>query len=253
MTIRDRLLKLRSDFQALEPVIVDGFSMASPWLTAIFPAALTGWNTATRLIHTWPDFLRYPVSILAAAATESVGISAVHSLVKEWNRGKSASQKLLILAGIAELYYLAAIITVNVVVEAAAGEQWAGIVGRGILSTMSIVGALVIAVRAQSAEGDIAKQETTAKRNATRATQPAQFSQRRAIANERNPQGESQAEQHDSAKPAAIPPQEKPARGQSQAAARELRAEYPGRSNQEYAEALQINPAQVTRAFKESK
>lgn len=48
-----------------------------------------------------------------------------------------------------------------------------------------------------------------------------------------------------------IPPQEKPARGQSQAAARKLRAVYPGRSNQEYAEALQVNPAQVTRAFKE--
>lgn len=235
--IREWLTNARRDFAALEPVLVDGFATVSPWLTAVFPAALTGWNVATHLIAKWPDALRLPVAATAALAVESVGIAAVHSLVREWSKGKSASAKLIALAGVAELYYLAAIITVNVIVEAAQGQPAADVAARGILSTMSVVGALVIAVRAQAADGELQKQEVQEKRNATR------------VANRVASQVANATESQQPQPEAQHAPQR--LRGaQLRAALAEWRNANPDKSKADAARHFGVDPATITRNWK---
>jgi len=58
MALRDYLKTARDNWRATEPMVVDVFAAVSPWLTSVFPAGLIGWNVATRLIATWPDWLR---------------------------------------------------------------------------------------------------------------------------------------------------------------------------------------------------
>ena len=167
-TIREHFIRARAAFQAIEPVMVDGFAMVSPWLSAVFPAALTGWNVAHYLTNEW-GALQYPVAIVAALAVESLGISATHSAIKEWAKGKNTNAGYFRLAMASGFQYLAAVIVANVLLEAAYVGDWPRIVAKAILATLTIPGALVIAIRAQSSEDAIERAQEKADKRAEKA------------------------------------------------------------------------------------
>jgi len=172
----------------------------------------------------------------------------------EWGKGKSASKRLIALASVAELYYLAAIISVNVIVELTKGEPLADVIARGILCTLSVVGALIIAVRAQSATSEIAADETKATRNATRKATQSQRERNAtpprmqpvAVANDGETNRSATGATSTGAR-IAIPPQPKPRKGAETAAAiARLRAGYPGALDVDIANALGVNKSTVS-------
>ncbi|NUM44829.1 MAG: hypothetical protein HUU38_08975 [Anaerolineales bacterium] len=127
---------------------IDVLAAYSPLLATLIPAWMMFENTSTHLgFPTW-------VAVIAAIVVEVLGISAVHTTVSFWQFNNSLTRKgdvrspFWIALG-TSVAYIVIVLIVNTVLDAASKETTVNVVAAGTLSLLSLVGALIVAVRAQ--------------------------------------------------------------------------------------------------------
>lgn len=135
---------------AIYGVGIDVLAAYSPLLATLIPAYLTYQNT-----HTHLGFDRW-IAFASAAAVEVLGISAVHTAVSFYQYNTSLTRKTdqrspFVLALITAVFYIAIVLIVNVGLDAAHQTDLMNVIAAGTLSLLSMVGALIIAVRSQHA------------------------------------------------------------------------------------------------------
>lgn len=152
--------------RTLEHRVIDTLSATTPWLSPILPAYMVYQNVLTRLdLPEW-------VAVATGLAIESLGLITVHTTYQLWSWNQTAAEANRAptwVAGAAGGFYLTTVLIVNVVLDWNRAT-WDVIVAKGLLSTITIVAAIVVAVRAQHsrrrAEMAVAAAERKAKRQA---------------------------------------------------------------------------------------
>ena len=133
---------------ALETTLADNVAATVPWLAPLIPAAIAYDHMASVLLFDpWLAFV-------GAAVVELLGLSTVTTAVQFWQyniAGDSAKPKPerrapFGIAFAAAAFYFLVVITVNVLLDEAGGTAR---LAKALLSTLSIVGALTVAIRSQ--------------------------------------------------------------------------------------------------------
>lgn len=127
---------------------IDVLAAYSPLLATLIPAYLTYTNT-----HTYLHFENW-IAFASAAAVEVLGISAVHTTVAFYQYNDSLTRKTdqrapFWLALAAAIFYIAIVLIVNTGLDWSSGTPLVNVIAAGALSLLSVIGALIIAVRAQ--------------------------------------------------------------------------------------------------------
>jgi len=138
----------RAITNALETTLADNVAATVPWLAPLIPAAIAYDHMASVLLFDpWLAFV-------GAAVVELLGLSTVTTAVQFWQyniAGDSAKPKPerrapFGIAFAAAAFYFLVVITVNVLLDEAGGTAR---LAKALLSTLSIVGALTVAIRSQ--------------------------------------------------------------------------------------------------------
>ena len=130
--------------RAVEGVLIDNVAATAPWLAPIIPAYMA-WQAMVQS-------LLFPPLIAAAGAlvVEFLGLSAVSTTFSFWDyndaRRKTDQRAPVAVALVTSLFYLTVILTVNVVLDTAPLVHR---IAKGLLSSLSVVAAVVLALRAQ--------------------------------------------------------------------------------------------------------
>jgi hypothetical protein len=138
--------------RAFERLLVDVVAAFVPWLAPIIPAYLAYDNIYNQL------HLPLPVAVIGAIVVECLGLATVTTVVQfdEFNSTKGNDDKsapFLVAAGTA-IFYLIVVLTVNAMLD---NSDALHKVTKGMLSTLSVAGALTISLRGQHARRLTAK------------------------------------------------------------------------------------------------
>jgi hypothetical protein len=128
----------RHVIQVSERTLVDNVAATVPWLAPIAPAFMV-WDNAVRLLG-WPVWVAWMV----AGAVEGLGISVISTAFTLWKEKRNTFG----VAIVTTVFYLATVISVNVLLDLG----FSPIVAKGLLSLLSIPGAVTIALRTQNAQ-----------------------------------------------------------------------------------------------------
>jgi hypothetical protein len=128
----------RHVIQVSERTLVDNVAATVPWLAPIAPAFMV-WDNAVRLLG-WPEWVAWMV----AGAVEGLGISVISTAFTLWKEKRNTFG----VAIVTTVFYLATVISVNVLLDLG----FSPIVAKGLLSLLSIPGAVTIALRTQNAQ-----------------------------------------------------------------------------------------------------
>lgn len=127
---------------------IDVLAAYSPLLATLIPAWMVYSNTQAHL--NFPPW----VATAAAIAVEVLGISAVHTTVSFWQFNSSLTRKTDLrspfwIALGTSIAYIVIVLTVNTILDAVNQTSPEKVIAAGVLSLLSLVGALIVAVRAQ--------------------------------------------------------------------------------------------------------
>lgn len=127
---------------------IDVLAAYSPLLATLIPAWMVYSNTQAHL--NFPAW----VATAAAIAVEVLGISAVHTTVSFWQFNNSLTRKTDLrspfwIALGTSIAYVVIVLTVNTILDAVNQTSPEKVIAAGVLSLLSLVGALIVAVRAQ--------------------------------------------------------------------------------------------------------
>jgi hypothetical protein len=133
--------------RSTENLLVDVVAAVSPWLAPALPAYLTWYNLSSKLL--FPDW----VAIVSALVIEFVGLSAISTSLMLWSWNENRREKdptapfwLAITSGV---FYLAIVLSVNTLLEIDPARF--KILVQGLMSCLSVVAGMIIAVRGQHA------------------------------------------------------------------------------------------------------
>jgi hypothetical protein len=138
--------RLTDGIRNVEASFVNFISAVAPWLAPLVPAYMTYWHAV--------DTLKFPVWVAfpAALVVEILGFSAVSTYMMFWffnRRNKATAKKApLPLVVFAFLFYLALIVTSNILLDATNGAGWAVISVRALFTLQTIPAALIVVARA---------------------------------------------------------------------------------------------------------
>lgn len=138
--------KLNDGIRNIEASFVNFISAVAPWLAPLVPAYMTYWHAVDTL--EFPAWVAFP----AALVVEILGFSAVSTFMTFWffNRRNKANAKKapLPLVVFAFFFYLALIVTSNILLDATNGAGWAVIAVRALFTLQTIPAALIVVARA---------------------------------------------------------------------------------------------------------
>jgi hypothetical protein len=161
--------KINDGIRNIEASFVNVISSIAPWLAPIIPAYMTFQHATGTL-----DF-PLPVAISAAIVVEILGFSAISTFMAFWyfNRRNVASSKKAPVGWVvfSFMFYLALIVTSNILLDATEGTAyaaWAVIGVRALFTLQTIPAAVIVIARAghKNLLSDIAKEK--AERDAER-------------------------------------------------------------------------------------
>jgi hypothetical protein len=161
--------KINDGIRNVEASFVNVISSVAPWLAPIIPAYMTFQHATGTL-----DF-PLPVAISAAVVVEILGFSAISTFMAFWyfNRRNVASSKKAPVGWVvfSFMFYLALIVTSNILLDATEGTAyaaWAVIGVRALFTLQTIPAAVIVIARAghRNLLSDIAKEK--AERDAER-------------------------------------------------------------------------------------
>ena len=133
---------------ALETTLADNVAATVPWLAPLIPAAIAYDHMGSVLLFDpWLAFV-------GAAVVELLGLSTVTTTVQFWQyniagdstKPEPEGRAPFGMAFAAAAFYFLVVITVNVLLDEAGGTAR---LAKALLSTLSIVGALTVAIRSQ--------------------------------------------------------------------------------------------------------
>jgi polyferredoxin len=159
--------KLNDGIRNIEASFVNFISAVAPWLAPLVPAYMTYWHAVDTL--DFPEWVAFP----AALVVEILGFSAVSTFMTFWffNRRNKANAKKapLPLVVFAFFFYLALIVTSNILLDASGGAEWAVIAVRALFTLQTIPAALIVVARAghRSLLSDMAKEKAESDRKVT--------------------------------------------------------------------------------------
>lgn len=149
--------------RAAERSLVDNIAATVPWLAPIAPAYMAYHNTHT--VFGWPSWVAWTVAL----AVEGLGLSAISTAFRlwEWNDSRRVSdQPAPIGAALAAVgTYTAVVIIVNVMLD---GGGVVERLAKAILSLLSLVAGVVLALRSQQARREAAREREREERRAAR-------------------------------------------------------------------------------------
>lgn len=127
-----------------EATVIDLVTATIPWLAPLIPAYIAYWNMRDVLLFSgW-------LSGLGATVIEFLGLAAVHTAIQFWDynrtRRKVDEAAPVYIAGAVGIFYLAVVLTVNVILDNAPIEQ---LVAKALLSLISVPAGITLAIRAQ--------------------------------------------------------------------------------------------------------
>lgn len=189
------LLGWKALTQALESVLVDNVAATVPWLAPVLPAYLAYVGLTS------PEALNMPVPIgfIGAAVVEFLGMATVTTTVQFWDyndqadgrrreaKGKAkgkqktknkkvAGRAPVMVAGGATAFYMVVVLVVNVLLDS--NPDIIHKIAKTLLSSISLVGAVTLAVRSQhsrrladKAQAKVERTEAAAKKNEQAAAQ----------------------------------------------------------------------------------
>jgi hypothetical protein len=151
MSTTDRAVRFLNGWRdltrALEGALVDNLAATSPWLAPLIPAYL-GFRNMTGVLG-FPPW----VGIVGAIVIETLGLSTVHTVFTLWDyndsRRKSDQRAPMWAALIVAVMYVLIILTVNVLLDY--DSEPVEKVAMALLSSLSVVAAITLAVRANHA------------------------------------------------------------------------------------------------------
>jgi hypothetical protein len=149
--------------QAAERTLVDNIAATVPWLAPMAPAYMAYANTIEAF--RWPAW----VALTVALAVEGLGLSAISTAFRlwEWNDTKRVSEQAAPLGaalGAAGMYVLV-VMVVNVILDG--GGFWEK-TAKAILSLLSVVAGVVLALRSQHARRLAEREEARRERREAR-------------------------------------------------------------------------------------
>lgn len=132
--------------RALEETLVDVLAAFIPWLAPAIPAYLA-WRNMTGVLH----FNSYLAGV-GAVVVEFLGLATVSTTITLWDYNdtkRMGDQRApLWVAGVTALAYIVIVLTVNVLLDNAPALH---LLAQALLSLLSVIGAVTLAVRAQHA------------------------------------------------------------------------------------------------------
>ena len=144
--LRGGLESLHNTSQTFERVVIDNLSAFTPWLAPLIPASMAYHNMIVRL-----DFSPI-VSLLGAVAVEFLGLSAVSTALEFWkyneDKRKTDNSAPFVVALLAGLFYVAIVLTVNAMLDLNQSLE-VKVAAKTMLSLLSVVAAVIIALRSQ--------------------------------------------------------------------------------------------------------
>jgi hypothetical protein len=144
--LRGGLESLHDTSQTFERVVIDNLAAFTPWLAPLIPASMAYHNMITRL-----DFSPV-VSLLGAVAVEFLGLCAVSTALEFWkyneDKRKTDNSAPFVVALLAGLFYVVIILTVNAMLDLTQSLE-VKVVAKAMLSLLSVVAAVIIALRSQ--------------------------------------------------------------------------------------------------------
>jgi len=128
----------------METSFVDSVAGTTPWLAPVIPAWMAYHNMTSVMSFPWG------VAFIGALVVECLGMSTVTTAVQfwDWNDKKRISDQAApvnVALGTAG-FYLAIILIVNVLLDM---SDWLQCLAKLLLSTLSIIGAVTLAIRSQ--------------------------------------------------------------------------------------------------------
>ncbi len=160
--LRGGLESLQDTSQTFERVVIDNVSAFTPWLAPLIPASMAYHNMIVRL-----DFGPV-ISAFGAVAVEFLGLSAVSTALEFWkyneDKRKSDNAAPFVVALLTGVFYVAIILTVNAMLELNQSLE-IKVAAKAMLSLLSVVAAVIIALRSQHRRRltDIADEKTKRK------------------------------------------------------------------------------------------
>lgn len=146
MSIIDTLKQILRFIRAAESVVIDLVAASTPWAAPLMPAYMVHQSMITRL-----EFPAW-VAIAGAVVVECLGLSAISTAVSFWDyndtKTKSSPRAPLFVSVVTAVFYLVIVLTVNVMLDSAGSTEK---VAKAMLSSMSVIGGMIIAIRAQHA------------------------------------------------------------------------------------------------------
>ncbi len=144
--LRGGLESLQDTSQTFERVIIDNVSAFTPWLAPLIPASMAYRNMITQLNFS------PAISLLGAVAVEFLGLSAVATALEFWkfneDKRKSDNSAPFIVALLTGVFYVVIILTVNAMLELDHSLE-IKVAAKALLSLLSVVAAVIIALRSQ--------------------------------------------------------------------------------------------------------
>lgn len=137
------LLEVQKFIRVIESVFIDTVSMVIPWLAPLAPASLAYRAMTTRLgFETW-------LALAMAAVIELLGLATLNTVFQfwSWNKDKKKSDPSspVLWAVLMVVYYMAVILIVNTLLDDSGVIEK---IAKGLLSSISIIGGVTIALRA---------------------------------------------------------------------------------------------------------
>lgn len=132
--------------KAVETVFIDTVSTVIPWLSPLVPAFMA--------YRAMTDILDFPywLSVITAGVIELLGLATINTAFSFWaynqEKRKIDQKSPVMLAVLVTLYYLVVVLVVNTMLDTSPAMHK---IAKGLLSSISIVGGVTIALRASHA------------------------------------------------------------------------------------------------------
>lgn len=129
--------------KAVETVFIDTVSTVIPWLSPLVPAFMA--------YRAMTDILDFPywLSVITAGVIELLGLATINTAFSFWaynqEKRKIDQKSPVMLAVLVTLYYLVVVLVVNTMLDTSPAMHK---IAKGLLSSISIVGGVTIALRA---------------------------------------------------------------------------------------------------------
>lgn len=173
----------RNMIEVSERTLVDNIAATVPWFAPSAPAYMI-WHNIVAVLR-WPE----PIAWLVALAVEGLGLAVVSTAFRLWRAGASSFK----VAVATVIFYLTVVIVVNVGFDLG----WPHWIAKGLLSLLSIPGAVTLALRSQFRQDDARQMALSARQEQAQVQAEEKQKQEALAAEEREHRRKLEAEERE--------------------------------------------------------